>query len=146
MSDAWHVAILVTCQLDHHQFNIYREGGGTRELTQKLFCLISTDCKEGKGTIKVGSLHGCTGVSSSSSIIYSRKNSPYNFTYKVTFILRFFRYSGLLVHQFFLPIYFALSRHCAHVLQDDIALFDFAHPPFFLRQTSAPHMKNKTRQ
>ncbi len=84
--------------------------------------------------------------SSSSSIIYSRKNSPYNFTYKVTFILRFFRYSGLLVHQFFLPIYFALSRHCAHVLQDDIALFDFAHPPFFLCQTSAPHMKNKTRQ
>ena len=104
MSDAWHVAILVTCQLDHHQFNIYREGGGTRELTQKLFCLISTDCKEGKGTIKVGSLHGCTGVSSSSSIIYSRKNSPYNFTYKVTFILRFFRYSGLLVHQFFSQI------------------------------------------
>jgi hypothetical protein len=53
MSDAWHVAILVTCQLDHHHFNIYREGGGTRELTQQGFCLISNESKNEKGTIEV---------------------------------------------------------------------------------------------
>ena len=43
----------------------------------------------------------------------------------------------------FLTIYFALSRHCAHVIQDDIFLFDFAHPPLFLLLISSPHMKNK---